>query len=98
MLEGHCCLEKGTKTKTVTDVPIQTLDGWLNGQTGIWWLGALKEGHRTMWDGHVVMSWAMVFIPAYPEVRNSLIAKLLGLGSYRPDVHHFDDREAIDFQ
>lgn len=68
-LGGHCCLEKGTKSKIVTDVPNTVLDGWLNGQKGYWWIGALKEGHRTMWDSHVVMAWAMVFIPSFPEVR-----------------------------
>lgn len=67
-LGGHCCLQQGSKTKAVTDIPIGVLDGWLNGQSGLWWLGALKEGHRTPWEGHVVMSWAMVFIPTVPEV------------------------------
>lgn len=69
-LGGHCCLQRGSKTKAVTDVPASVLDGWLNGQSGYWWLGALKEGHRALWDSHVVMSWAMVFIPAFPEVSN----------------------------
>lgn len=73
-LGGHCCLEKGTKSKIVTDIPTAVLDGWLNGQTGYWWLGALKEGHRTMWDSHIVMSWAMVFIPSFPEVREGHVA------------------------
>lgn len=68
-LGNHCCLQKGTKSKTVTPVPASVLDGWLNGQTGFWWIGALKEGHRSLWDSHVVMSWAMVFIPSSPEVR-----------------------------
>lgn len=68
-LGGHCCLQKGSKTKVVTEVSVSVLDGWLNGQSGLWWLGALKEGHRTMWDSHIVMSWAMVFIPSFPEVR-----------------------------
>ena len=65
----HCCLQKGVKNKAVTPVPTDTLDGWLNGQTGFWWIGALKEGHRALWDSHVVMNWAMVFIPSSPEVR-----------------------------
>lgn len=69
-LGGHCCLQKGTRTKSVTDIPVDVLDGWLNGQTGLWWLGALKEGHRTLWGAHVVISWAMVFIPTFPEVRS----------------------------
>lgn len=68
-LGGHCCLQKGTKSKVVTPVPPTVLDGWLNGQTGFWWIGALKDGHRALWDSHVVMSWAMVFIPSSPEVR-----------------------------
>lgn len=65
----HCCLQKGVKNKAVTPVPAEVLDGWLNGQTGFWWIGALKEGHRALWDSHVVMNWAMVFIPSSPEVR-----------------------------
>lgn len=64
----HCCLQKGVKNKAVTPVPANVLDGWLNGQTGFWWIGALKEGHRALWDSHVVMNWAMVFIPSSPEV------------------------------
>lgn len=64
----HCCLQKGVKNKAVTPVPANVLDGWLNGQTGLWWIGALKEGHRALWDSHVVMNWAMVFIPSSPEV------------------------------
>lgn len=71
-LGNHCCLQKGTKTKTVTPVPPNVIDGWLNGQTGFWWIGALKDGHRTPWDSHVVMSWAMIFIPSSPEVREKL--------------------------
>lgn len=67
-LGNHCCLQRGVKTKSVTPVPAEVLDGWLNGQTGFWWIGALKEGHRSVWDSHVVMSWAMVFIPSSPEV------------------------------
>lgn len=67
-LGGHCCLQRGTKSKTVTPVPADVLDGWLNGQTGIWWIGALKDGHRGLWDSHVVKNWAMVFIPSSPEV------------------------------
>ncbi|CAM9813963.1 unnamed protein product [Scytosiphon promiscuus] len=70
----HCCLQKGVKNKAVTPVPADVLDGWLNGQTGWWWIGALKEGHRALWDSHVVMNWAMVFIPCSPEVaaRNNM--------------------------
>ncbi|CBJ32860.1 expressed unknown protein [Ectocarpus siliculosus] len=64
----HCCLQKGVKNKAVTPVPANVLDGWLNGQTGLWWIGALKEGHRALWDSHVVMNWAMVFIPSSPEI------------------------------
>lgn len=67
-LGNHCCLQRGVKTKSVTPVPAEVLDGWLNGQTGFWWIGALKEGHRSVWDSHIVMSWAMVFIPSSPEV------------------------------
>lgn len=67
-LGGHCCLQKGTNTKTVTEIPAQVLDGWLNGQTGYWWIGAVKEGHRTLWHSHTVVSWAMVFVPSSPEV------------------------------
>ncbi|CAM9819708.1 unnamed protein product, partial [Ectocarpus sp. 8 AP-2014] len=58
----------GVKNKAVTPVPANVLDGWLNGQTGLWWIGALKEGHRALWDSHVVMNWAMVFIPSSPEI------------------------------
>eukprot|EP00752_Nemacystus_decipiens_P008082 g7223.t1 len=70
----HCCLQKGVKNKAVTPVPAEVLDGWLNGQTGFWWIGALKEGHRALWDSHVVLNWAMVFIPSSPEVaaRNNM--------------------------
>lgn len=67
-LGDYCCLQRGVKTKSVTPVPAEVLDGWLNGQTGFWWIGALKEGHRSVWDSHIVMSWAMVFIPSSPEV------------------------------
>lgn len=72
----HCCLQKGVKNKAVTPVPTDTLDGWLNGQTGFWWIGALKEGHRALWDSHVVMNWAMVFIPSSPEVRLGVFLSL----------------------
>lgn len=81
-LGGHCCLQKGTRSKTVTPVPADVLDGWLNGQTGIWWIGALKEGHRALWDSHVVKSWAMVFIPSSPEVHATTLFVVFCVGSY----------------
>lgn len=72
----HCCLQKGVKNKAVTPVPAEVLDGWLNGQTGFWWIGALKEGHRALWDSHVVMNWAMVFIPSSPEVCGACVRRV----------------------
>ena len=85
----HCCLQKGVKNKAVTPVPAGVLDGWLNGQTGFWWIGALKEGHRALWDSHVVMNWAMVFIPSSPEV-SSVSTKSRPFSSQRCGLPAFE--------
>lgn len=87
----HCCLQKGVKNKAVTPVPANVLDGWLNGQTGFWWIGALKEGHRALWDSHVVMNWAMVFIPSSPEVSQYIISSAFGVGFFDDSSWGFSD-------